>query len=361
MGIEAGNTSYQMQKGLHLLGRVLNGSGDVISNARIVAVSGNSFQRHPIDCELSECNGLYKNPLFSVTDIDGRFEINSSSQQGLQANATLSVSVIAEGYAPLRLPHEWFPEKTTLDLGDLVVSSGRTISGRVIDESGSPLEDVQVLMAIDRGVPGCLQSYPGRGIPLTQSDTNGRFTVKGVLPGRWLFIFDKSGYRVSQAEGNLFNDPSPEELSVTLARGRTISGQVMNLPDNFIGPLMVEARPSHRGVDYCKQFPSRARPRRAIVESGGSFLIEGLNEDEFVPQIKPGTMLGFHPEWTVDKGKLEVWLVVGSAVEANRRLIESPEFQSSIVEAGATDIELPWVGKANLSARVVNETGGASL
>lgn len=180
MEIEIVNRSDQMKKQLQLCGRVLNESGDVIPDARVVAVSGNFFQRHPIDSELSECSGLYENPHFAVTDVDGRFEIANSSGQGLKPNATLSVSVIAEGYAPLRIPDEWLPEEPPLDLGDLIVSSGNSISGRVVDELGGPLEAVQVLMAIDRGVPGCFQSYPGRGIPLTQTDTDGRFTARLV-------------------------------------------------------------------------------------------------------------------------------------------------------------------------------------
>lgn len=114
-------------------------------------------------------------------DGDGRFEITGS----LERNATLSVSVIADGYAPLRMPHAWLPDDSPFDLGDLVIAKGHSISGKVVDEAGRPLGDVQVLMAIDRGVPGCLQSYPGRGIPLTRTDANGWFAATGVLPGRW--------------------------------------------------------------------------------------------------------------------------------------------------------------------------------
>ncbi|NKB72410.1 MAG: hypothetical protein GKR89_35485 [Candidatus Latescibacteria bacterium] len=336
-----------------LLGRVLNESGDPVSGTDVVAVSGKHFQRHPIDVVLSEGNGLYRDAHFAVTDADGRFEIAGSLEQ----DGLLSVSVITEGYAPLRMPHEWLPEERPFDLGDLIVSKGHSVSGTVVDDAGKPLEDVQVLMAIDRGVPGCLQSYPGRGIPLTRTDADGRFTAGGLLPGRWLFIFDKPGYRVTEAQGNLFNDLSPDDLAITLGRGRSICGQVTNVPDEIDGPLMVEARPIHNSVDYCKQFPSRARPRRAMVQADGSFLIEGLNEEEFIAQIKPGTMHGYHPEWTIASGKLDVWLVVGPVVEENRRFIQLSEFYSCRVEAGTTDVELPWVGKANLSARVVNEAG----
>ena len=342
-----------MTHSTQLTGRVVDESGKPIVGADIVALSDKHFQRHPIDVVLSEGNGLFSDAQFTVTNADGRFEIAG----GLEPDAMLSVSVSAEGYAPLRMPHEWLPEELPLDLGDLIVSKGHSVSGTVVDEDGKPLEEVQVLMAIDRGVPGCFQSYPGRGIPLTRTDADGRFTAVGLLKGRWMFIFDKQGYRVAQAQGNLFNDPTPDELAITLGRGHSISGRVTNVPDELKEPLMVEARPRRSGVDYCKQFPSRARPRRALVQEDGSFRIEGLNEEEFVPQIKPGTMHGYHPEWTVDSGKLDVWLVVGSVVERNRRLIQLPEFHSCRVEAGTTDVELPWFGKANLSARVVDETG----
>ena len=342
-----------MNNANQLTGRVLDVSGAAISGADIVALSGEHFQRHPIDVVLSEGNGLYEDANCAVTDDKGRFEIFGSLEQ----NAALSISVIAKGYAPLRMPHEWFPEEPSFDLGNLILYKGHSISGVVVDDTGNPLDDVQVLMAIERGVPGCLQSYPGRGIPLTRTDSSGRFTAEGLLPGRWFFIFDKPEYRVAEAQGNLFNNPTPGELRITLGRGRSISGRVTKIPAEIDGPLVVEARPIRRGVDYCKQFPSRARPRRSLVEADGSFLIEGLNEEEFKPKIQPGRMLGFHPEWTTDPGKLDVWLVVGRTVEPNRRLIEMPEFQSCRVEAGTTDVELPWVGKANLSARVVNKAG----
>ena len=340
---------YQVQ----VLGRVINESGDAVSGAKIVAVSGCHFQRQPIDVEFSEGNGLYGNAHFAVADAEGQFEIAGTLHPG----RVLSISALAEGYAPLRLSNERLAREMPHDLGDLVVRKGHAIAGTVVDESGEPLADVRVLMALDRGVPGCLQSYPGRGIPLTSTDSEGRFTAAGLLPGRWLFLFDKPGYRVAEAQGNLFNEPSPDELRITLGRGRSVSGRVTHVPDTLEGSLMVEARPIRNGVDYCKQFPSRARPRRALVQADGSFRIEGLNEDAFVPKIRTGVMHGYHPEWTVDEGTLDVWLVVGLTVEANRRLIELPEFRSCRIEAGTTDVELPWLGRASLSARVINEDG----
>ena len=245
-----------------VIGRVLDADGNPIQDANVVVVCNRSFQRHPIDVELTEARGIYENPCFAVTDIDGKFTIDDEKLEP----GSLSVSVIADGFAPLRLPHEEFPDDSTFDLGDLSLDNGLSIGGLVLDESGNPLSEVQVLLAIDRGVPGCFQSYPGRGTPLTQTDSDGRFKANGLLPGRWLLIFDKPGYSVVQRQGNFFNDPSPDDLNITLERGSTISGRVTNVPSEVELPLMVEARPIRRGVDYCKQFPSRARPRRALVQ-----------------------------------------------------------------------------------------------
>ena len=259
---------------------------------------GTNSQRHPIEAELWEGRGLFPDVQVVETKSDGRFEF----RENLAPGETLSVSVLTKGYAPLRLSHERLSRNSPHDLGDLVVQQGHTISGQVVDESGNPLEDVQVLMALERGVPGNYQSFPGRGIPLTMTDADGRFTAVGLLPGRWYLLFDKRGYRVVEKQGNFFNNPNPAELSVTLDRGSSISGRVLNVPPEHVGNLIVEARPMRRNVDYVKQFSSRGRPRRAEVQADGSFRIDGLNEEPFRPDYtavrRSGVpSAGFHQEW----------------------------------------------------------------
>ena len=231
-----------------------------------------------------------------------------------------------------------------------------------MDETGKPLAGVQVLMAMERGVPGNYQSFPGRGVPLTRTDAAGRFVAAGLLPGRWYLLFDKEGYRVVEKQGNFFNVPEPDELSVTLHRGSSIAGRVLNAPKEA-GRLMVEARPIRERVDYVKQFPSRARPRRALVQDDGSFRIDGLNERPFEPNIQPFVLQGYHSQVTTKQGPPEVWLVVGLETEPNQRLIELPEVQSCRVEllpengGSNQDIEMPWLGRVSFRARVVDEAG----
>jgi uncharacterized GH25 family protein len=137
-----------MSKLNQLTGRVLDVSGAAISGADVVVLCGQHFQRHSIDVVLSEGNGLYENAQSAVTDAKGRFKIVGSLQQ----NAALSVCVIAKGYAPLRVPDEWFPEEPLFDLGDQIVNKGHSISGVVVDDNGNPLDGVQVLMAIERTI-----------------------------------------------------------------------------------------------------------------------------------------------------------------------------------------------------------------
>ncbi|MGI9471895.1 MAG: hypothetical protein ACR2NZ_10205 [Rubripirellula sp.] len=346
-----------MKKQLQLIGRVFNESGDAIAGASVVALTFDSFLRHPIEVELGEGKGLYEDAQVTETDNEGRFEFHDKLKPG----STLFVSILADGYAPLRYTHERLARDLPHDMGDLVVQKGHSISGTVVDASDAPLADVHVLMAMERGVPGHIQSYPGRGIPVAKTNSEGRFHAVGLLPGRWYLLFDKAGYRVVEHQGNFFNDPKPEELSVTLDRGSSVSGRVLNVPEQHVGKLMVEARPSRRNVDYVRQFPSRGRPRRALVQADGSFRIDGLNEEPFKPNIEPFVVQGYHSQATTRQGPLEIWLVVGLATEPNQRLFELPEVQSCRVELTSdrseTDIELPWLGRVNLSARAVDESG----
>ena len=347
-----------MANSIQLVGRVLNDFGDAISGATVVAVSNHAFQRHPIEAELWEGNGLSDRAQVTQTDNEGRFEFHDNLIPG----QVLSVSVLAEGYAPLRHTHERLSRVMPHDMGDLMMKKGHSISGTVVDVWGAPLPHVRVLMAMERGVPGNCQSFPGRGIPLTQTDSQGRFTATGLLPGRWYLLFDKDGYRVIEQQGNFFNEPHPEELFVTLDHGTSISGRVLNVPTEHVDRLMVEARPIRRSVDYIKQFPSRGRPRRAQVQTDGSFRIDGISEAPFEPNIQPFVLQGYHSQITTKQGPPEVWLVVGLVTAPNQRLIELPEVQSCRVElspardSSKTDVDLPWLGRVDFSARAVNRS-----
>jgi beta-lactamase regulating signal transducer with metallopeptidase domain len=145
---------------VELTGRVVDSSGQPVAGARIrqtwnirtsSRTHGPSIQTDP--------DGRFRVPV-SAPNIEGRF------------SATISPTADLAG-----LTFEYLPADIAAnpDLGDLVLKPGYSIAGRVVDESGNPVDGVSVhLMPVD------FKSAAYRAGIDDRTEADGRFSLTGI-------------------------------------------------------------------------------------------------------------------------------------------------------------------------------------
>ena len=303
-----------------LRGRVLRADGEPAEGAEVWALFARRWKPLPLDAAGTEAGGMYAAET-ETCDAEGVFEFRPQRTR----NRHFSLSVISPGHAPLRLEDIPLAETRPHDLGDLQLEPGAELRGRVVDAGGHGLFDVDVLMSMERGVPGFAMTYPGRGIPLTETDSTGFFIVDDLTEGPWVLLFDAPGYRVAEARGNTF-DGVTKDIAVTLERGAMISGRVEGIPEGA-GPLAVETR--SKDVDLTA---SEMRVRWAELDEDGQFRISGL--------------------WPEARVQL---VVCGERIRGRRKPID--EVPSVEARAGDEGVVLRWRESAHIAARIVDAQG----
>lgn len=147
------------------------------------------------------------------TDPSGSFAFESLP------TGELDVSVVAEGYIPsIRKKVEI--RKSDETVVEILADPGASISGRVTDESGAAVADASVMVEVREERGGLEERF---GPPMSPSDEQGEYALKGIRPGRLTIVVRKQGFvpwrRDVDAEGD-------SRLDVTLSRGSTLRGVV---------------------------------------------------------------------------------------------------------------------------------------
>ena len=120
------------------------------------------------------------------TDAEGRFRISGLPPGPLKVTA----SAERPGTDRSRSRGTWTAEATT-DLpvtGDLVLTldPGLSISGRVIDDTGSAVTEFRILAVTDGGIfGGDDPEHYGDQVSTRFEDEGGQFTLEGLQPGKW--------------------------------------------------------------------------------------------------------------------------------------------------------------------------------
>lgn len=163
------------------------------------------------------------------SDAEGRFVLREVPA------GDLNLVAIAKGHAPGLGPSVLVVEREQSRAPDFELATGPSVSGRVVDGGGAPLEGVRVTWSPvggemegpgDNFLAGMIfqSAFPWIDFPLTGAD--GRFTA-GAFAGEapHAINFSKAGYaNVSHAW-----DPATEsELEITLAAGGFVEGIVMD-------------------------------------------------------------------------------------------------------------------------------------
>jgi RNA polymerase sigma-70 factor (ECF subfamily) len=130
------------------------------------------------------------------TGTDGRFAF-----EGVRRDQDHAVVVLAPGFGRTLLdlaPHP--SEPGTVDVGDITLSAGQAIEGRVLDASGAPLPDMQVELLganADRrrhiGTDATTEAAFYGQTEDARSDDLGRFRFVDLAPGRYRITLRQEG------------------------------------------------------------------------------------------------------------------------------------------------------------------------
>ncbi len=248
----------------------------------------------------------------------------------------LSVSFGADGYAPHRQSVSAGPGQT-VDLGDVRLPEGVKISGRVTNDRGLPVEGAQIHRPVVSD--GAMIQLGVLGALASTTDAGGYFEILRQAVGPFEFTVDHAEHLRGSFEGST---KSPGEVAhgieVTLAKGVSIAGNVVDLPDDVVpNTLHAFARMESSGgrimaFDFGGGFDSSGR-RSSPVADDGSFQILGL---------KPGT-------------RYEVW------VQASRNTWRSGVRRSEHVKAqsGDTGVRVTYREGASVTLAILDEDGAA--
>jgi protocatechuate 3,4-dioxygenase beta subunit len=209
----------------------------------------------------------------------------------------------------------------------LTVQRGEEISGRVVSEDGRPVP----MVAVTSRAEG--QTRPPSGLAISshaQSDGDGRFRLRGLMPGTHTLSFQPGSFGrdpASHAPGRREDVPSgTTDLEIVLERNLTIAGTVEDTTGRALVSGTVQASPlgKNRG-------PSAPGQLSAQVGPGGAFRIPGVPKGRYRLRFHVGGDTGY--------------MLVGG----------------EDVEAGRTDLRLLASRGESISGRVVAAETGAAV
>lgn len=260
--------SSAVPKGPKLRGRVVDKDGVPVSGARVITSDRVGF---PLDYAEESALPFARRSL-AETDADGRFEI-----VGTRAGQ-VRVLVRKGGFAPLEKHGLSVPDEPVVELDPLVLTRGAILSGRVVDMDGIGVGGAELSIVEEES--GFFFGGMVRREPLARSAADGSFRLDEVACGPWRVTVHHEQHPDLVQEG-LTERPGEEtsSLLLELRPGAEIAGQVAGIPAAHRGTLEVVAR---RVGEEGSLFPgmSIGAARRASVQSGGAFLLRGLEVAE---------------------------------------------------------------------------------
>lgn len=274
---------FKLTRGGVITGRVTDANGKPVIEERV--------QLTPADESKPTNLGFYWNNFMFQTDDRGVYRL-----YGIPAGRyTIGVGVSQErgsvrvgagrGYYPLT----YYPGETDVKRASIIeVTEGAelkdvdiklakqaqafAVSGKVIDaDSGQPMSNLVIGYGSYSPENKRMLAF---GYGDTRTDARGRFTIEGVVPGRYAaFVWAESGY----SEPALFEvaDGDVTGLEVKMRRGATISG-VAQLEGTTDKRALERLHQLSIGAYVQSNRPSPPENRSAAIGADGSFRLTGL-------------------------------------------------------------------------------------
>jgi beta-lactamase regulating signal transducer with metallopeptidase domain/uncharacterized GH25 family protein/5-hydroxyisourate hydrolase-like protein (transthyretin family) len=274
--------TISMRDGKSIHGRVARENGSPIRNAAI---------------NIDERYWWHKDEPRALTDENGDFRVSGvefdrikSQRYVAPGESTLYLAVQAAGYAP---------ELIGLDgpgvIPAVTLRRGHTVRGRIVDESGKPLEGVGIIARRWRGQ----QDRLGLGM---KSNADGSFEIADLPADEIQYDFSKDGYMHLDS---FAMTPGGEDYIITLKPPLSISGSVVDTETD----KPIDRFTLVKGIDYGDgRAPDWLRYDLMQI-AGGRYEID-FNQEEFLWRLRveaegymPSESRIFQP-YKTDKGEV---------------------------------------------------------
>jgi protocatechuate 3,4-dioxygenase beta subunit len=217
--------------------------------------------------------GSYK---VSVGQTSAAGAMNIVGMGGSQYSKTFYPGVTDESKAtPIEIKEG--TEATNIDITPGKLGRGFAVSGRVVDaESGQPIANTFIgYKPLDSGDTSDTMSFTGN-----QTDTNGRFRIEGIKPGRYAAFTisatgESSGYsdlaRFEISEGDVTG------IEIKVRRGATVEG--VAVIENNVDPGVTALLRSISLFAYTSDTKGSTVPSysRSAINADGGFKLTGLS------------------------------------------------------------------------------------
>lgn len=152
---------------------------------------------------------------------------------------------------------------------DVTLTSGHEVTGRLVDDAGSPIMGVQVGTTDQPyGLDMMFMEYPGADrLEYPMTDTEGKFVVR-LAKGTWFFAFKAPGYVVATTEGKAV-EGATSIGDITLKQAGELSGRVVRrsgspVEQAAVGIRDMSLRSAQTTTDEDGRFVLRDLPRRTL-------------------------------------------------------------------------------------------------
>ncbi|MCB9931924.1 MAG: carboxypeptidase regulatory-like domain-containing protein [Planctomycetes bacterium] len=214
------------------------------------------------------------------TDAEGRFELTEVEP------AAYTIRVHMAEYAPLELPGQAVEAGARLDLGDLKLNRGLSLSGVVVDTDNNPVAGASLRLS----QPGENFGWMNRDneISSATSATNGEFALRGVSQGDLQLSVKSDGFadysEVIKVTG------SQSGMRIRLSRGGTIRGRVLSANGEPVAGASIST------IDHGSQLYSVYKTQRAamwgmLFAQGGNQVTSGEDGRFVLSNVPEGTVL----------------------------------------------------------------------
>jgi RNA polymerase sigma-70 factor (ECF subfamily) len=256
--------SIVLERGAGISGRVIDGEGKPVAEARVVATSASE----PFPVVDPRRDGV-------VTGADGTFQIPSVSSGTWRLTASHAAHGPATS-APITVDGVRAKTNIELELG-----AGGIVKGKVVDTNGKPVASAEVRVVV-RGE----LSWRARRQALTGAD--GTFVVT-ALPLRTMDVVASHESGASAIAGADLFEKKEVEVTLTLDVRGVIAGIVVDKAGQPVGDAQVIATPVWSGNTTDQQAWNVRGIQETVTDQGGAFQLTGMPDGEYkVRAGRPG-------------------------------------------------------------------------
>ena len=195
----------------------------------------------------------------TLSEADGGFTIT-----GLPEGQPVNVRVWSEGYASAILRGIQVPAERLLRV---TLSPASRISGRIVDESGAPVTQAQV-MAVPEG--------PGGGGAAETLDEDGGFVIENVAPGRFTLAVAAPGFLPARRQGiEVVAGNDVTGLEVVVSKGAVVEGRVTTAQGRPLAGARLRVMPTKEAGNLL--LAAVGLPE-AVADGDGAYRLEGVAE-----------------------------------------------------------------------------------